>query len=269
MRRVPLAITVLALLAATAVTATSAGADPAGAGSPDLCVARKLGWHFYCDPEKAEAVLEDPAPTPSPPPDPRQRIAAIRDKLDVLKATAILDPTPDNLVAYIRFQREQLDRASLFSDQWRRTVWRNPELDYDLVRPTGTLAKRAWSDARRRDAAAALAALPERYGVFYFFKAGCPQCRAFETALRPFVETHGLHLMAVSLDGSPSPAFPYAVADSGQAARLGVTGEHLPALALFDSGRNRVIPVGFGALAADELERRIYVLTQLEVGDDY
>jgi conjugal transfer pilus assembly protein TraF len=240
---------------------------------------RTLGWHFYCDPAKVEEVPSEalpsakaapsPEPAPDPTSDPRETIKEIRDRLDLLKAKAILDPTPENLTAYIRFQREQLDRASVFSDQWRRTVWQNPDLDYDLIRPTGALAKRAWSDARKQDAATALATLPERYGVFYFFEGDCAQCRAMETALKPFTDAHGLYTLAVSMDGSPSPIFTDAVADSGQAARLGVTGEHLPALALFDTARNTVIPVGFGALAADELERRIYVLTEVEVGHDY
>jgi len=230
-----------------------------------------LGWHFYCDPAKEPAAPEAKPELMLPPvPDSRTQIKSIRDKLDDLKATAILDPTPQNLIAYINFQREQLDRASTFSDQWRRVIWQNPEMDYDLIRPTGSLAKRAWSDERKQIAATTLANLNNRYGVFYFFKGNdCPQCQAFETALKPFTDKHGLHVMAITLDDIPSPTFPASIPDSGQAARLGITGEHLPAIALFDTATSQVIPVGFGALAADELERRIYILTQVEVGNDY
>ena len=242
-------------------------AVPSRAEEPDPC--RELGWHFYCDPEAEEEKEEQPAVKKKDAPGPVERIAAIRERLEWLKATAILDPSPENLADYIRFQRAQLDRASVFSDQWRRVVWGNPDLDYDLVRPTGALAKRAWLDQRKAAAARTLAELGDRYGMFYFFEGDCPQCRAFETALAPFAIKHGLHVLAVSLDGAPSPAFPNAVADTGQAARLGGTGTHLPALALFDAILGHVIPVGFGALAADELERRIHVLTQVEVGDDY
>src|SRR3546814_3599648 len=63
-------------------------------------------------------------------------------------AQAILYPTPANVTAYIRFQREQLDRASLFSDVWQRALWQDPALDYTLERPVGALAKRQWQDAR-------------------------------------------------------------------------------------------------------------------------
>lgn len=132
-----------------------------------------LGWHFYCDPEKEEEAAPEPkrpVEVRPPAPDARARIKAIGEKLDKLKATAILNPTPENLIAYIRFQREQLDRASTFSDQWRRVIWQNPEIDYDLIRPTGSLAKRTWLDARKQNAAITLANLNSRYGIFYFFK---------------------------------------------------------------------------------------------------
>lgn len=237
---------------------------------------RTLGWHFYCDPSVEEEVPVPPEPQTTPelpsiePPDARARIKTIREHLDELKAEAILDPSSANLIAYIGFQREQLDRASTFSDQWRRVIWQNPEMDYDLIRPTGSIAKQAWSDLRQQVTATTLADLNNRYGIFYFFNGkDCPQCEAFETALKPFIEKHALNVMAITLDGVASPNFMSSVSDSGQAARLGITGEHLPALALFDSENNQVIPVSFGALAADELERRMFILTQVEVGNDY
>ena len=44
----------------------------------------------------------------------------------------------------------------------------------------------------------------------------------------------------------------------------------LPAVVLFDSAtRKRVLPVGFGVLAEDQLAERIFVLTALETGRDY
>lgn len=168
-----------------------------------------LGWHFYCDPEEPAAPEAEPiAPKiiqiPVPVPDAREKIKKIQETLDKLKAEAILNPTPANLKSYITFQREQLDRASVFSDQWRRVIWQNPEMDYDLIRPTGTLAKRAWSDERKLTTANTLANLSSRYGLFYFFQGtNCPQCVAFEAALKPLADKHGLHVMAITMDGTP------------------------------------------------------------------
>ena len=77
-------------------------------------------------------------------------------ELRELKARAILDPTPANVTAYIRYQRAQLDRASLFGDVWQRAIWQTPEIDYTLQRPVGTLAKRGTGAARFGAAARSL-----------------------------------------------------------------------------------------------------------------
>src|SRR3546814_4870959 len=90
------------------------------------------------------------------------RLAAIAKGLDDLKARAILEPSEVNVTAYIRFQREQLDRASMFSDVWQRSMWQNPELDYTLQRPVSTLAKRAWIDNRKAEQEQALRNLSKR-----------------------------------------------------------------------------------------------------------
>src|SRR3546814_14270015 len=92
-------------------------------------------------------------------------MAAITRQLDELKAKAILDPSEENVIAYVRFQREQLDRASTFSDTWQRALWQNPDLDYTLQRPVSTVGKRAWLDNRRADRDSVLASLSQRYEI--------------------------------------------------------------------------------------------------------
>ncbi|MGE6062503.1 conjugal transfer protein TraF, partial [Klebsiella pneumoniae] len=83
------------------------------------CGERKLGQWFYCD--KPRPLPREAQP--SPPPSAVDRMAAITKQLDELKAKAILEPTEENVIAYVRFQREQLDRASTFSDVWQRALW--------------------------------------------------------------------------------------------------------------------------------------------------
>ena len=57
--------------------------------------------------------------------------------------------------------------------------------------------------------------------------------------------------------------------DRGRAARLGLGDAPVPALVLFDSEKKRVLPVGFGVMAEDEMAERIFALTSLEPGHDY
>ena len=127
------------------------------------CKERRLGTWFYCEKPK-----ETPRTTAVPQASARDRLAAISSSLEELKARAILEPSPENVTAYVRFQREQLDRSSMFADVWQRALWQDPGLDYTLQRPVSTLGKRAWIDQRKGDRDLVMAQLSQRYGVFYF-----------------------------------------------------------------------------------------------------
>ena len=157
------------------------------------------------------------------------------------------------VAAYLRLQQETLQRAAAFSDAFRRTVWATPELDYTLKRPVGALAKRLWSDERRAAVAGALARLGERYGLIYLGHTGCGGCRVFGPLLRAFAQRYGLDVLAVSLTGGPLEGWPEAVADNGRAAKLGLDGTPVPAVVLFDTQTKKVLPVGFGVMAEDQL----------------
>ena len=230
-----------------------------------------LGWHFYCD--RQEETRETPpasAPPPQAPTAPAtERILEMRKALEEARAVAILDPSPANVTAYLRLQQETLQRAAAFSDAFRRTVWATPELDYTLKRPVGALAKRLWSDERREDVAASLARLGERYGIIYLGHTGCAGCRVFGPLLRAFAGRHGLDVLAVSLTGGPLEGWPEAVPDNGRAQRLGLAGKPVPAVVLYDTKTKKVLPVGFGVMAEDQLAMRIFALTALEPGNDY
>ena len=141
---------------------------PLAAEAQSACASLQLGWHFYCDPTppKSEPVVP-PQTIPPSEPDPVAEIAAIRKELQTRRARAILDPTPENIAAYLVYQGEQLDRARIFSDAWQRLLWQTPELDYQQEKPQGTLAKRVWTSARKQEASQILAELGGAlWGVF-------------------------------------------------------------------------------------------------------
>ncbi len=242
------------------------GATAAGDDS-FYCRERKLGQWFYCT--KPRTASRPPAQAATPTTSAAERLAAIARQLDELKARAILEPTEANIIAYVRFQREQLDRASTFSDTWQRALWQNPDIDYTLQRPVGTLGKRAWTDNRTADRTRVLATLGQRYGIFYFYAGSCTACDVFAPILRSVADTHRMSVMAVSMDGTPSRQFPGAVVDRGQRARMGVPGTANPALVLFDTQTRQTMPIGFGIMSADEIMERIFVLTNTKVGSDY
>jgi len=252
--------------AAQSRSGASEGVERTDAGDDFYCAERRLGRWFYCSKPRETEPEKQTFQAPS---SAVERMSAITRQLDELKARAILEPTEENVIAYVRFQREQLDRASTFSDTWQRALWQNPDLDYTLQRPVSTVGKRAWLDNRRADRDAVMANLRQRYGLFYFYAQSCGACDLFSPILRSVADSHGMAVMAVSMDGGPSRDFPNYVVDAGQRARMGVPGNETPALVLFDTVTKRTIPVGYGILSADEIMDRIFALTNTKVGSDF
>ncbi|MGW8281534.1 conjugal transfer protein TraF (plasmid) [Sphingomonas aurantiaca] len=235
-------------------------------GDDFYCGERRLGQWFYC--ERPKAKPSTPQASAQPQQSSTAQLKAITRQLDELKARAILEPTEANVIAYVRYQREQLDRASTFSDTWQRALWQNPDIDYTLQRPVSTVGKRAWTDNRSATRDQVLSRLGQRYGMFYFFAQSCAACEVFSPILRSVADSHRITVMAVSTDGGPSRQFPNYVVDSGQRQRMGVP-LATPALVLFDTVTRKTVPVGFGVMSADEVMERIFMLTNSKVGSDF
>ncbi|WP_379923668.1 conjugal transfer protein TraF [Erythrobacter sp. R86502] len=235
-------------------------------GDDFYCRERNLGQWFYCEKPKPdpETVAQAQASIPA-----AVRLKAISERLEELKAKAILEPTTQNVQAYISYQREQLDRASDFADVWRRAIWQNPELDYTLQRPINALGKKTWTTQRTAQRDAALAAISQRYGVFYFYSSGCAACEVFSPIIRGVSDRFGMTVMAVSIDGGPNAAFPNYLIDTGQFQAMGMAGKQVPALVLFDTVTKQPMPIGYGVMAADDVMDRIFTLTNTEPGSDF
>ena len=269
----PLAAVVMLLASALPTARDAIAAAPAQTtptpqqGDRFYCEDRRLGTWFYCDrPKPAEP---DAALPSAPAPSAAEQLEAVTAELRELKARAILDPSPANVTAYIRFQRAQLDRASLFGDVWQRAIWQTPELDYTLQRPVGTVAKRQWLDTRKAERDRTLSQLGERYGLFYFFAQSCGACAVMSPIVKAVADTHGITVRAISTDGGPSETFPRYTVETNQRAAMGLTSQVTPAVVLFDSATRTPIPIGYGVIAADELMDRIFALTQRKAGSDY
>ncbi len=261
--------TALALGLAISGPAVKAAAGEWRAWCGDNSTGPALGWHFYCDRDDAPDEPPSQIPPEVAPSSAHARILEMRRELEEARATAILDPSPAHVSAYLRLQQAALQRSAAFSDSFRRTVWATPALDYTLRRPVGALAKQLWSDERRAARDAALAGLSERYGLIYLGDPACAACRVAGPLLRAFAMRHDLDVLAVSMTGDPLEGWPEAVPDQGRAEKLGLAGSPLPAVVLFDAATQQVLPVGFGVLAEDQIAERIFALTALEVGRDY
>jgi len=235
-----LIMTLLLLLVASPVWATQ------------NCATSGLGWHFYCDPAKrvTEASKESTL-------SPAERLEKIQAKLEALKVSAVMEPTEANLKAYVAFQQAQLERASTFSDAWKRMLWRTPELDYNLTKPTSSAGNFVWLDQESNKKNEVLASIGEQYGIFFFYSGRCPYCHQYSPIILNFATEYSITVMPISMDGALLPEWPATIRDSGQYNKLGLQGQPVPATVLFDQKDGRLIPIGFGLLTRSELEERI------------
>lgn len=257
----------LAVLAVLPAIATP-GAEPPTAQPPDLAETATIywqqhreGWFWYRDPPPPTAR---PAPkAPATPARPRELadFEAMQQRLETLKRVAVMNPTENNLMAYMRFQRMVMDRSQVFADRWQRLVWRDPSLDYASEgRPTNTLAIAAFDERQKERDTAAVRQLAATHGLVFVFRSDCPFCHRFAPVLKRFAQTHGLTVLAVSLDGGTLPEYPNARPDNGIAARLNARA--VPALYLTQPSRREFRPVGFGLMSDTDLLERIAALAR-------
>ncbi len=243
--------------------------NSAFASSKNYCEEYGLGWHFYCQKEEKE---EDKKASPKPKQneeDYSEKLAEIKKTLDSKKAKAVIYPTEANIKDYMAYQQMVLDRSGTFADQWRRVIWKTPELDYTLKRPVSKVAKETWTDDRNTDISSTIRNINERYGVFFLFRSDCHFCHRYAPILKAFQQKYGIAIMPISMDGGGLPNWEKFSVNNGQIQKMGIEISSVPATLLFDKQTRQVIPVGFGVLSHSDLEERIYAITKLEVGNDF
>lgn len=228
------------------------------------CEEYDLGWHFYCNTKNQEK--EESSKNQN---DYQQKLEEIKKTLEEKKVRAVIYPTEENIKDYISYQQVVLDKSSIFADQWRRVIWKTPDLDYTLKRPVSKVGKESWIDQRNSNVAATIKNINERYGIFFVFSGSCPHCHRYSPILKSFQEIYGITIMPISIDGGSLPQWDQFVVDQGQINKMGINVEAVPATLLFDKQTKEIIPIGFGVLSHSELEERIYASTKLEVGDDF
>lgn len=223
------------------------------------------GWFWYQDPP-AEQTKEDTEasprqalpPTAPPTPDPVAQLDAFRKDIETALATAIVDPTENNVKTYMALNQAAMQRSQDFALSMRRTLWTTPEFDYSLTHPVNDQAVHVFRDEENRQTDAFLRATARDYGMFFFFKGACPYCHKLAPILARFAETYGFRIIPVSLDGGALPEFPNPRTNAQAAVKLKV--DTVPAVFLVHPRKGDVYPVAFGFVGWQELRERIFFL---------
>ncbi len=227
-------------------------------------------FHWYCDIDND--VEKGPAPknhesTENEGARAVDALKRLREEVEQKRALAILKPSPENLRTYIVAQEALMDRASVFSDVWRRVIWANPDLNYQLRNPSNNAAIQVRDGQRNQREGEALAVLAKEWGLFFIFRSDCSYCHRLAPTLKLLSDQYGITVFPVSLDGGGLPEYPRPARDNGMAGALGVS--VVPMVVLGNIKDRRLLPIGSGVLSAQEIVERIYVLTQTKPGELY
>lgn len=226
------------------------------------------GWHWY-EPQplkteqqkKEEDSKEKKVPNPEAPKMPEgplEQLEAFKQEIRYLKAKAMIEPTFENLKAYMEIQKEVMDRASAFSNQWLQVLYRTPHLDRTLEWPVSQVGRHAYLDEQRKTLERRIKDLSKTHGLFFFYSTGCAYCKHFAPIVKSFASKYGWNVIAISMDGGLLPEFPKATPNNGTAEALGI--QSLPTLMAVDPTREEIVPLSYGLSTHDQLEERIRVL---------
>jgi conjugal transfer pilus assembly protein TraF len=221
------------------------------------------GWHWYQDSLSESEVKEKkekPNSTLSPQ-TPTEKIEAQRKEIETKLHAAIVEPTRENLMAYIMIQKALMDQSQRFSESWQRVVMTTPALDETLTHPVDQSARHVYYDEQAKAFSKHMKGLSQEYGLFFFFRKNCAYCHNFAPIVKRFAQKYGWSVLPISLDGGTLPEFPNARRDNGMATRLQVG--HVPALIALHSKTGKLLPLAYGMVSESEIERRIEMLTKL------
>lgn len=225
------------------------------------------GWHWY-EPivlieRDASKEKEKPDVTSSPK-TPKEKAGEdlknfkkdLKEKLEL----AVMEPNHANIKSYMSLQHQMMERGELFAKRWMEVLFMNPSLDYSVKHPWSQKARHIFLEEKQKKTKEQIQKLSKTYGLFFFFRADCPYCRAFAPTVKHFSREYGWEVLPISMDGSTLKEFREARPDNGTAKALGVT--VLPTLLAVDPKSGKVIPLSHGMNSMDHIEERVRVLSQ-------
>lgn len=253
-------------------------------GSNSFYSAKEKGWFWY-EPEP------EPEPEPEIEPEEKEPPAAekkesydkpevdpnapkgevvvdvkwLRENLPLLRDAAIDNPSYDNVRRYYYAQRVMMDKATKFATVSTEVSTFETALDETLRRPENQIATFDSKIIASENREKVLKELTDQVGLFYFYSSTCNYCRKQSPLLKRLQSDIGIDILAVSLDGKPTPngEFPDYVTDTG-ALREKLQVTVTPTIYLVKKDGSEFHNIATGLTSPNELMRNALMLAKRE-----
>ena len=221
------------------------------------------GFHWYTpEPEKEEQVVTDnsQAQVSLPTPSMYEQLMQKRREAKESLATALLSPSVENTVDYMRKQQEFAKTNQQFVKNWEIALLLHPELDYKLNYPTDNNALSIRNDEQSLLIDRVIKKSSENYGFILFYKGESSLSQKFVNMLMPFVHSNGIQMISVSTDNRLIPGLPNSVHVSQEAvkAKLGLKAKYQPALFMVNLKTQKLQPLSYGFMSQTMLKKRFF-----------
>ena len=223
------------------------------------------GWHWYqAEPGRDDENTEQDSANPLIPQNTTatEELKQFQKRLEEVKAEAVMNPTPLNVLNYQKMQYEMLERSHKFAQIWMQNVYKNYSIDYSLQSPSSQNARHIYYEQQTEAKEHKISELSRKYGLFYFFKRDCRYCDVFAPVVKRFSEKYHWEVLAVSQFGERSEIFKRNAADNGLAETWGVS--TYPSLFAVNPKTGHVIPIAHGMISIEEMEERIISIIEGE-----
>ena len=215
------------------------------------------GWAWYEDrkiPQEKEAVEQSKTPG--------ERIEEEKRALDEKLSEAILNPTEEHVLAYMEAQQKWLEQSAKFAMTWERILVNNPYLDYTVTgRPVSQYGLQWYKEEEAQRREQLITSLTDDFGLFFFYEGSNQVSEIVGNIVHLLSQKYDFEVIGVSVDGATILSFPNSREDNGITEAFGVS--MYPAIYLVNPQENVAIPISFGLMALDQIEKNI----ELQFGD--
>lgn len=234
----------IALLIVLTMTFSSANAD-----EQSWQKRRAEGWAWYHNFEKnkqREQVKEESK-------DPIIILGIAKEKLERALAIAMLNPSDENVFAYMVMHKQWTDQSRRFSRSWQHNLLEHPEVA--SMMPTTQYGVQIKKIVEAKSQQELLTNLSKRTTLLFFYEGNNPFSQAFGLAVQVFSEQFNWSVKPISVDGSFIKYFPNSIKDSTISKEMNVT--IFPALFVVDNKTLKATPAAFGMMTVSQLEENI------------
>lgn len=209
------------------------------------------GRYYYQDlkkpPKEKEKITRENA---------LQELNLFKERFETTKALAVMDPTYENIISYLKLQKQVVENSEKFSQIWETILLENALLNDQLLNPTASFAISARKNLEYQNIDNLIEILGKDHILLFVFNSKEPFSQITAEMAKEFEEETRWQVIGVSLDQGTLPQFPHPRYSTDQGQSLGVNGS--PAFIVVNPKSDYSVQVGFGAISLSQLKENIY-----------